>query len=684
MDFEKRLRDHMSEQADRIEIDSASPTSITEASRTRAPITTLAALAVIIAAAAGFFALSQDEGSTVTEVAAGQADDAADTSADTEAPTFETADYAPVQFTDISSENSPGYGRVFTDGGVYFVLSSAPGRVTFDENTTDEEFMEAYRMDTLYVYSGDAGWTVQDLGDRFISDFQIDDGVLYAVSTGSKTEDVAAFGTSTDRGQSWTWNQLEQLPEIDSITMLVGNDRDPVFFASRWGYPDYEKVLATAKDAGIVVNDMTLRGFDSEGFSYIEIDPNDPCALVRAQYLPEIAGVSQWMNNAPTEEQDIAQQEFDSMIGWMKEEIAGTGCEWDDAWLTEFSDPAAAETIDWPEETRVEWSDIGFEPPESWSPWATTYTFDGENFVDRGVPFGDGVEFGGTFVRDDRLTISVWDPTIMRQFETSVDFDEESYQEAMSEAETVWSTTDGIEWISESRDYNDESFYYDGNFYEPRAGNQRFQVSWAHYEEEWADTEAEVPVMTATTLPPSSDGAVDSELSTTTAPADASTLVTGADNINVTTTTEGGSVADVAAEEAMMEEGAYEYYQEPDPELQRSIAGGPWETVTLAELAPNIDVGDRALSEVRGSSLGVFLVYSPRYTQDGPPQGNQILVHSNNGVDWEQHEVDADYLDFYGSDTGEGEILAFANRWNYTETGGGSQETKAILISAAG
>ncbi len=137
--------------------------------------------------------------------------------------------------------------------------------------------------------------------------------------------------------------------------------------------------------------------------------------------------------------------------------------------------------------------------------------------------------------------------------------------------------------------------------------------------------------------------------------------------------------------EAVFEDDYYEveFYEEPEPELQRSIAGGPWETVTLAELAPDIDVGDRILNDVRGSSAGVFLTYGPRYTEEGPPAGGLVLVHTSNGVDWAKHEVDANYVDFYGSDAGVGTILMFANKWNETENGG-SQETKTLLVRAAG
>ena len=39
----------------------------------------------------------------------------------------------------------------------------------------------------------------------------------------------------------------------------------------------------------------------------------------------------------------------------------------------------------------------------------------------------------------------------------------------------------------------------------------------------------------------------------------------------------------------------------------------------------------------------------------------------------------ADYVDFYGSDGGNGTILMFANKWNQTNTGG-TQETKTLLV----
>ncbi|MGH1487834.1 MAG: hypothetical protein ACRBK7_00320 [Acidimicrobiales bacterium] len=652
MDFESRLRNHMAEQADGIEIESAAPASITNAaqSRSRAPIATLATLAVVVVAAAGFFMLSQDDAGPVSEIAAGQADDSAGTSADTDGATFEVADYAPIEFIDISTDNSPGFGQVHTADGVYYVLSSAPGRVKFDENTTDEEFMEAYRQDTLYVYNEGSGWKTQDLGDRFISDLEVQDGVLYVVSTGSKTEDVAAFGTSSDQGQSWNWNEISGLPEIDMMTMLIGDGQAPVIFASRWGYPDYEEVLKVANDAGLNVSEFSLQNFDTNGISFIETDPDNPCALVEARYLPEIQGFRSWIAEAPTEEQEMASQEFESMTEWMKEEIQNTGCEWNEAWVSTDTD---VEVYEWPEPVTVPWSDIGFTVPESWKSWSTTYTFDGKNFVDQGRPFDDSMEYGHAYVEGGELIVSVWDPSLAHAYE-----DGEVYEESMEFAgETLWSTSDGINWTSEQRTYTNEDDGYYGyyeNFQEPKAGNHRFQLSWAEFEGDYA-VEDRI-----------ADG-VEEEAVAIEAETPVATTVVGPDG------------------EAVYEEEYYEgeYYPEPEPELQRSIAGGPWETVTLAELAPNIDVGDRVLNDVRGSSAGVFLTYGPQYTGEGPPTGGLVLVHSSNGVDWAKHEVDADYVDFYGSDGGDGTILMFANKWNQTNTGG-TQETKTLLVRPVG
>lgn len=654
MDFEKRLRDHMSEQADQIEIETASPASITQAPRTRAPITTLAALAVVIAAAAGFFALSQGDDGQVNEIAAGQADESAETSADADAPEFQVADFVPVQFTDISGENSPGYGRVFTDNGTYYVLSSAPGRVKFDELTAEEQ-MTLFRQDTLYVYDESAGWQVRPAGDRFIGDFQINDGVLYAISTGSKTEDTAAFGTSTDQGQTWNWDEIGGLPEVSGVSMLINEGQNPVFFANRWGFPDYQEVLNAANEAGYAVNDMTLQDFDSQGFSYIETDPNDPCSLVKARYLPEIVGFSEWRAQAPAEEQEAIEAEYEGMLDWMKEEIGRTDCEWDDAWLTDYADPEAIADLEWPAATRISWSDTNFTPPETWKPWSAVYTLDGENFVAQDLPFGDTVEVSHSFVRDDELVISVWDRSVTYDYAS-----EEEYQQAVESGETgesLWVTTDGLEWTSEKPNYGED--YYGGYgdiYFAPKVGNQEFQVAWPEYEGEWAEDAMY-------------DESMAVEVDESGEPVE----------VAATTTIAPGPDGELVMDEPMMEE-----YFEPAPDLERSIAGGPWETVTMAELAPDIDIGDRVLRDVRGSSLGVFLVYGPEFgPANGPegPQGSQLMVYSNNGVDWQAHEIDADYVDFYGTDSGDGQILAFAQKWNYEENGG-SQDTQTLLITA--
>lgn len=620
MDFEQRLRSHLDEQANAIEIETPDPSAIvTEPARTRSTVTALAALVVVIAGAAGFWLLSSGDPGPVTEIAAGEAEAAADgndadqseDNAQSDEGSAGVGRSGPLEFIDITSDNSPGFGRIVGDGGAYYVLSTAPGRVDVSEDLGDEQLMELFRQNTFYIYHQDDGWSVNKVEDRFISDFDAADGVLYAVSTGSKSGKPGAFGTSADRGRTWTWTDIAGLPQTDQLTMLRTGDRT-VLFATRWGFPDHDEVIEVASDAGLPVTEFTLRDFDHRGFSYMEVDGNNRCAAIVAPYLEEVASFAAWIAEASEQERENAELEFESMAQWMNEELAGSGCELPE----ELDSIESLGTLDLPEPERITWAEIGFTPPESWQPWSTVYVHDGQQFVDVGLPFDtEETQLGYSSSDGDRLTIHVW--------ETGPDAD----------AEIRWRTTDGESWDREvirHDEITEEQGYYDPYYPLPRAGDFTFRLWWDEslYEQESLYEDESLY---------EEDGATEAE------------------------------------------------YIEPAPLLQRSNAGGPYETVTLAELAPDVDVGDSVLYDVRGTAFGVFLLYGP---QRGPATSSDdelVIVHSANGIDWDTVELTGQSIDISpltsAGDGGSNDMLLFAHQYGMEP--GQESSARAYLVRPA-
>ena len=624
MTIEKRLKDHMSEHAQNIRIETADPGTITNQASTplgRA-VTVVAAVLVVLAAGVGFWLLSSDGGPT-TEIAAGEANATEDSEANQESP----ADVQPniiLETVDVTAENSPGHGQVLVDDGVYYVLSTAPGRVNLEgTNLSESEYIEIYRQNSFYILDQDNRWTVTEFEDRFISDFDVNDGVLYVVSTGSVSGAGAAFGSSTDRGQSWSWTPFDDLPDVNQLALLAGAEHT-VVFANRRGYPDYNEALKMAIDAGVPVTDFTLRGIDHKGFSYLPIDPEDRCAAVLAQFMPELQGFNDYLSQASEEERAMAEAEYTNMLGWIREEVEANGCELD----ANLESTESINVIEFPDPIYLTWDELGVTTPESWRPWSTVYTFDGERFTDVGKPFGDELEVGYTETVNGRLSIFTYDSSLVEEVV----------------AETVWATTDGVNWEQEVRRFDEAQRFYYGPYQrlEPKAGNRTFRIWWDESAyEEYEETTA-TTVVTEDTI--------------------------GADQ------TEGPAIT----EEAIADEAIYFEGVEPQPLLQQSIADGPWETVTLAELAPDVNVGNRILRDVRGTSLGVFLVYGEPFTE-GPPQNGLTVVYSNNGTDWNSFELEGNSIEPY---SGDGDVLLFSHKWATDETQ--QTTTKTLLVRPAG
>ncbi len=347
----------------------------------------------------------------------------------------------------------------------------------------------------------------------------------------------------------------------------------------------------------------TIRDFDADHISYRPVDTSDPCAITLARFGPQVQDFRLWLTEASDAEKAMAQEELAAMMESIREEIAASSCSFEsEAELT-----AALEAVSVPDPVSVRWDELGVTVPETWRPWSTVYTYDGQRFIDVGKPFDDGLDVGFLTTADDRLWVSTYDPAAKEEVEL----------------ETRWSTADGVNWDRHVIRFDQyENGYYEPYWPAPIIGDQTYRVWWDESMSEW-DEEPAVP--------------------------------------------EPGQETE---QETEQEAGQ----PDPEPLVQRSIAGGGWETLTLAELAPGIDVGDRVLQDVRGTTFGVVLIYVEPFV-DGPPAGGQMLVYSNNGIDWHTVQIPGNGLDIHSS---EDSLLVLAHHWPYEE--GDEAKTIALMM----
>ncbi|MEM7321464.1 MAG: hypothetical protein AAF531_00135 [Actinomycetota bacterium] len=624
MDIEQRLKDHLAESGRRIGIEPDNPSVVMDPTPPRSGkvVQFMTAVLLVAVAGAGFWMLSDDDGGT-TEIAAGEAEDtddgaaddgdesSGDTSGESDSGTGSgdggTAGSADLDFTDITSDLSPsGNGPVVVENDVYYFLSTAPGRVRFDwETGSDEEFFELMRPNTFYIFQESSGWEVTTIEDRFVSDFDVREGVLYVVSTGGVATDQAAVGTSTDRGRSWDWQNMDGLPKVDQVHILATDDQ-PLVFASRWGYADFEQATELAATAGIELFPMSLYNVDGNGFTYVPLDGDDRCDFVLGQLLPMVIEMDLYRSEYGEEMSDA---EFEQIradeLGWVTEEIEANGCSVPD----NVDQLTIGDLPELPEPVTKTWEGLGIEVPEEWSPWAGLFRFDGANLQELDLPFGPNQQAGFVQARDRQLVISVYD---------EFDYNTEVIEEP--DGETAFITSDGETWREEFHPYpqsDDDVFepwwYNDGGYMAPVVGDRGFRI--------WYD------------------------------------------------------------EMAFEENAPEEEWVEPTPDLQTRVGDGPWESVSPGDIVDGTDIGDRHLWDVRGSSLGVFVTFGPRWdpVTGEPAEDTSITFYTANGVDWQPFDVAGQHIHFVGNGN---EMLLFSTDWQHED--GHYSVTESYLVRPKG
>lgn len=611
MDIEQRLKEHMAESGRLIDIKADDPTVIMNAGPPRSGnvVRALAALVIVAMAGAGFWMLSDDGGST-TEIAAGDIDDADDDqnddddAADGNGSAGDGSINPELDLVNITSDLSPGNGQATIEDGVYYILATAPGRVSLDWNRMgEEEFMRLTRANSFYVFQEDAGWSVSTIEDRFISDFDVKDGLLYVVSTGSFNGEQGSVGISADQGRSWTWNDVDGLGDASSATILANGDQ-PVIFTSRWGNPDYDQAIALAAEAGIEILPMTLYDVTGEGFTYVPVSDENRCDVVVGQYLPGMIEMSEAM--ADGEDFGMSEEEFAAMreeeLGWLSQEVEAFGCE-----LPDIADLDIDDMTPPPAPVTKTWEGLGITTPESWESWSAVFRFDGKNLDPLELPYGPDVQTSYASKSEGTLAVRVFDP---------LDFD----RERQPEGETVYLTTDGVNWTEEFRPFPQnegdefEAMAWEGNdFVQPVAGDRAFRMHWD--------------------------------------------------------------------EAAFMEEPAPgEEWVEPQPQLQQRISGGEWQDVDLDQIIGERQRDGRTLWEVRGSSVGVFLVFGPNWSGGEPPEDQSMLtLYTRNGVDWRGLELPGQGLQIVNNDN---EAMIFSTEWDHPD--GQYSVTETYLVRPKG
>jgi len=196
-----------------------------------------------------------------------------------------------------SNVNAPG-GFSFVssgaDGGVYYVVSTAPG-LRFEDLDPGEEFP---RPATVYAFDGSSWSNTTITGDRFVSGITNGStgGVLYAVSTGTPTDSGLNFGTSTNLGTDWDWTPIDLTavfgPDMSTwpqyVVSYATHGSQHLVIVNSSSQADYDEAFKLAVASGAKIDRVDdVLSVDETGIAWfdnspIEIDPDEPvnCAAV--------------------------------------------------------------------------------------------------------------------------------------------------------------------------------------------------------------------------------------------------------------------------------------------------------------------------------------------------------------------------------------------------------------------
>jgi len=799
MSFEDRLRDHLTDQGQTIDITPEGPEAAMTRHGRRARqrmAASAAAIALVFAGGFGLWTLSDqapEQQTTVTgETETTEADDseeAGETSTDEsgdgsgDATTVSTR----LEVVERIDENAPSAAwETEVDGNVYYVLSTAPGS-TWDPN----EFNEfGYRPDTIYRFDPDTGWASTEITDRWITDFAPSNGVLYVLSTGRADGSVeGAIGVSTDQGATWDWRPVPALDQFSETTDQYGYSSEVLrlitvgersfVLAQSQGWPDWDEGVALANDAGLELSRQQVMDVNPDGIVYNpELAPGEgaecwaildrfyqtsseiwsefegeaqseeeyraiaeqieprieeaarpfEAELLDAGCVNEIAcqrimsqyyEIGQDLYPAPDFEGEVdggsgplplpnlspaAWQEIERQVNALREEQApgfeaeleAAGCENsikcerissgvqaqfadEQTALGEFyeryeelseeerqelhireqamwarihaaTEPALIEAgcIDGegeigPEATsemyppddfeQVSWDELGVEVPDSWGVSASYFEYVDGDLVQLDSPFESE-----PVVRSLNGASGVQVITMPRTYGP---FNDEP------PVGSVWTTQDGVSWTRTGSENNPYSASGPGPY---TVGDVSLRIDWGE------------PAMI--------ESAVDFESQAfPEIPADAE-IQTGDDGLPFFLDPDGNPVPIPVPPMP----------GPPNPTLERSVAGGPWESITVGDLVPDFGDSSVFVDGMVESEAGLAFLVRPQSAFGGPDDGSlHHIIYSPDGVEWNATSMDVDWA----SGVSVGESLLFIGSHN-TPLGESPRPSVTVLLRPAG
>lgn len=356
MNLEDRLRSHMNEQMQALDMQPGDPNDLGASRSTtqRALLTGVTALAVVALAGFAFFSVAPD-GSDIqaTDTEESQAElggdqgaeqDGGEGSGDDQGDSVATgAVTTDVTFTPIDAKNGPSpwnQSKSFSTGDNYYVLSTAPGKVKVPTGmASEEEYAKFYRPNTIYHFNRSTGWQNTTIEDRYVSSLTQDGDTLYLLSTGAPNGGTdLTLGTSSDDGQNWTWASLTGFP-VDRAArtpiVLASVNGQQYVIASRGASPDWDEASAAARNAGYDVENNPVMNVDHLGFSFLDGPPAPPeCEALMArmnelqsQMEAELEGLSaDGIDGADGSKENEIFKSFESQMVALDREIAVKQC----------------------------------------------------------------------------------------------------------------------------------------------------------------------------------------------------------------------------------------------------------------------------------------------------------------------------------------------------------------------
>lgn len=776
MNFEDRIRNHMTEQGEMIDITPEGPDAAIarHARRSRNRMATgMVAMLVAVAGGFGLWSLANDTEPAATQVTSiGREASERDTAAPAieegaEQEVIEAG--APLEVITVDSDGAPTNAyRTVVDNGVYYVLSTAPGSVDVNDPELSSFDGWPYRENTIYQFSEASGWSNVEITDRWISDFVPNDGLLYILSTGRTDGSLEpAVGVSSDQGASWDWQTLTGLEDAASVRndglgqstlRLVPAAGGQYVIAQNLGNPDWQEGIDLAKAAGLpITGNRDVVHVGNEGISYntsIAEDPKAACWEIEDRFYQMQNEIYEefYPETYEFEEPEAVdwqeqQQQVDALIaersGPFEAELVEAGCmnviacrrieqvyysigqdlyplaepaadfdwraverqveelraaqapeieaqldaagcentvrcdrvsstiratfaEQQDAIAAEWEDyesmtdadrsalqireqvlwqqidaqvgPALQEAgcdsyyegdgFDYQEDeiTFVSWADLGVEVPASWSPSSHYFEITDGAANSISWPFNDQIVVHIEPSADGVEVTTVSNQAYYGPFPTEPGFDEPT-----GPLGRTWTTSDGVTWIPQG----ETSDPYGGSFGGPgpvAIGDVSYRINWEAMEEQYVSFEQEAVAMPE--IP-------------------------------------------AGAEILFDEDAGQPYFIDPDgttvlvplPQmpppmsgapLERSIAGGAWESISLADLgvtAPDSAMVDSLLT----TPIGLFITATSYADQTG----STTIAFTSDGQTWNSYEVDSSYVSpVVGTDS---VLFIGAGQFNYEE-----------------